>query len=146
MGVLGELFVGTHAVALERADVLDAGEVPSGAVPHVELAEIGAMELEALGEVAARHVRYGSGDLEVSEIDLAHDNLFGLPHFLVEVLAAIEDSDDEEVLEDVARSWSEDAEIDSAPTDLREVLAAIVELAVRATERGERLYLWTRGV
>lgn len=146
MGVLGELFVGTHAAAVERADVLDAGEIPSGAVPHIELTEIGAMELEVLGEVAARHVRYGSGELEVSEIDLAHDNLFGLPPFLVEVLAAVKDSDDEEVLGDIARSWAADAEIGASPADLEEVLTAVVDLAVRATERGEGLYLWTRGV
>jgi hypothetical protein len=146
MGVLGELFVGTHAGALERAGVLDAGEIPSGAVPHIELTEISALDLEVLGEVAAREVRYGTGDLEVAEIDLAHDNLYGLPPFLTEVLAAVRESEDEEVLGDIARSWADDAEIDAAPAELEEVLSAIVGLAVTATERGERLYLWTRAV
>lgn len=146
MGVLGELFVGTHAAALERADVLDAGEIPSGAVPHIELTQIGALDLEILGEVAAREVRFGSGDLEVAEIDLAHDNLYGLPAFLTEVLAAVRESEDEDVVGDIARAWVAEAEIDASPAQLEEVLSAIVDLAVRAIERGEGLYLWTRSV
>ncbi|WP_225752657.1 hypothetical protein [Actinotalea sp. Marseille-Q4924] len=146
MGVLGELFVATHAAALERADVLDAGEIPSGAVPHIELTQIGALDLEILGEVTAREVRYGSGDVEVAEIDLAHDNLYGLPAFLTEVLAAVRESEDEDVVGDIARGWADDAEIDASTSDLQEVVSAIVDLAVRATERGEQLYLWTRSV
>jgi hypothetical protein len=62
------------------------------------------------------------------------------------VLAAVRESEDEEVLGDIARSWADDAEIDAAPAELEEVLSAIVGLAVTATERGERLYLWTRAV
>ncbi|EYR63636.1 hypothetical protein N866_19265 [Actinotalea ferrariae CF5-4] len=146
MGVLGELFVGTHSLALERAGVLDAGEIPSGAVPHIDLTQIGALDLEILGEVAAREVRFGTGDLEVAEIDLAHDNLFGLPPFLTEVLAAVRESEDEDVVGDIARSWADDAEIDASTADLERVIDAIVGLAVQATERGERLYLWTRSV
>ncbi|MBC7292159.1 MAG: hypothetical protein H5T83_12600 [Actinotalea sp.] len=146
MGVLGELFAGAHATALERADVLDAGEIPSGAAPHIELTEIGPVELEALGEVAARAVRFGSGDLEVSEIDLAHDNLYRVPPFFAEVLVALGDSEEEDVVEDVAAQWAAEAEIDASAEDLARVVEAVVAVATRAAERGEDLFLWTKPV
>lgn len=148
MGVLAELFMGTHADALDRARVLDAGEIPSGAVPHVELVEIGPVDLEILGEIVARAVRFGTGDLEVSEIDLAHDNVHGLPPFLTEALAAVATAraEDEDLDADVARDWSREAELDADPGDLEAVLGAIVRLAVRATAEGRGLYLWTRAV
>src|SRR5690606_6087699 len=55
MSVLAELFAGTHAEAVARAAALDAGTPPPPA-PHVELPSITPLDLEQLGEIAARAV------------------------------------------------------------------------------------------
>lgn len=144
MGVLAELFVATHAEALERADVLDSGAVPVS-IPHVELTEIAPEDLETLGEVAARRVRFGTGDLEVAEVDLDHESLFRLSSFMVEVLVELARTDDPDAVADVAAAWAEAMEPVPA-ADLVPVVRAIADLAVAAQESDRSLHLWTKQV
>jgi len=144
MGVLSEVFVATHAEALERAAVLDSGAVPVS-VPHIELTQVGPHELEALGEAAARQVRFGRGDLEVAEVDLAYESLHRLSPFMAEVLVELAGSDEEDAVRDVAVEWAET--MDPVPAgDLVPVVRATAELAVTARDSGRDLYVWTREV
>lgn len=144
MGMLSEVFVATHAEAVERATVLDSGAVPV-AVPHIELPEVGPHDLEALGEAATRQVRFGRGDLEVAEVDLAHESLFRLPPFMAEVLVELAGSDEEDAVRDVAVAWAETME--GVPAgDLVPVVRATAELAVTARDAEKDLYVWTREV
>ena len=80
MAVLAQIFAATHAGALRRADALDDGHVPEPA-PHVDVPSMSALDLEVLGEIAAKAVRFGSGDLEAAEVDLDHEQLLRMPEF-----------------------------------------------------------------
>src|SRR5674476_376049 len=71
MSVLAQLFAGTHTEAIARADALDSGHEP-GAALHLNLRSVTQLDLETLGEIAARAVRFGSGDTEPAEISYTH--------------------------------------------------------------------------
>lgn len=145
MGVLAELFAGTHAEAIARADVLETGAVPPPA-PHIELTTVTPVDLEVLGEIASRVVRFGAGDLEVAEIDLEHESLFRLPPFLCEVLAELGRSEDPEALGEVAEEWAASEEMGVPGEDLTHVVRGIVGLVSEATEAGQDVYLWVETV
>ena len=142
MAELSELFAADHATALIRTAALDDGETPDAAT-HVELTSIGAIELEALGEIAAEVVRFGSGDLELEEVDLDHENLFELPPFLVDLLVELGRTDDEDALGEVAERWAASEEIEATAAELAPVLADIVDLATTASREDLHVYLWT---
>lgn len=145
MGVLAELFVATHAEALTRADVLSTGEIPPPA-PRADLTEIGPYDLELLGEIAARAVQFGTGDLEVAEVDLEHESLYRLPAFLCEVLVELAGAEDTELVDDVAQAWAQEDDMDVTAEDLAPVVRVATELAVTADRNDKGLYLWVRPV
>lgn len=141
MPVLAQLFAADHHQALARAAALDAGQDPAP-TPHVDLPAIEPVDLEVLGEVAARAVRFGSGDLDVAEVDLDHELLFRLPDFLAEVLVAVGQDEDEELPGEVAADWAAGAELELPVGELTEVLGSVVGLAIEAQDAGLDLYLW----
>ncbi|MCL3861768.1 hypothetical protein [Actinotalea sp. K2] len=144
MAVQAELFAATHAAALTRSEALADGTVTRTTdETHLELEDVGAIELEALGEIVAQAVRFGSGDLELSEVDLDHEALLVLPEFLCEALAELGRTDDPDLPAEVAAEWGLTEEMDSADTDLLPVLSSVVALVMLAEEAGERVYLWT---
>lgn len=149
MGVLAELFVGTHAEALERAEILGSGAVPVS-VPHVELTELAPEDLETLGEVVARVVRFGTGDVEVSEVDLAHESLHRLSPFMTDALVELAGTEDADAVVDVASAWSaamaEDDDDALPAEDLVPVVRAVAELAVAARDSDRELHLWVHPV
>ncbi|MDT0164597.1 hypothetical protein Q9R32_03400 [Actinotalea sp. AC32] len=145
MGVLAELFAGTHAEALARADVLESGAVPPPA-PHLELTTVTPVDLEVLGEIAARAVQFGVGDLEIAEIDLEHESLFRLPPFLCEVLTELGRSEDPETLGEVAEQWAASEEMGVPGEDLTHVVRGVVDLVSEASEAGQDVYLWVETV
>jgi hypothetical protein len=138
-----QLFVATHAGALARANALDAGEPPQSTTPNVELPDIGALDVELLGEEAARAVRFGHGDLEPAEVDLDHELLYVLPAFLVEVLVELSRSEDPDLLGEVAQAWATSVERDPrSPGDALTQVRSIVGVAVAASQVGRGVYLW----
>lgn len=141
MAVRSQVFAGTHAQALHESASLDAGAALPTA-PHVELPGLTAYEIELLGEVAAQAVRFGTGDLEMAEVDLEHEQLFRVPPFLVEVLVELGASEDPDAVADVARQWRASEEMDATDEDLEPTLESLVELATNAQEAGHDLYLW----
>jgi hypothetical protein len=144
MAVLSEVFAAKHRGALARAEALDAGDDTPDEVPHVELTDVSTLELEGLGEVAARTLRFGTGDLELEEVDLDHESLFELPPFLCEVLVELGRAEDPEALADVAAAWAQAQEL-TAPADAtRAVVADVVELVTNASRDGLNVYLWVQ--
>jgi hypothetical protein len=144
MAVRSELFAATHAEAVARADALSTGREP-GEAPSVDLGEVTAIDLEELGAIAAKAVQFGSGDLEVAEVDLDHEELFSLPPFLCDVLAEAGRAEDPDVPGEIAAAW---AATEDAPGDadrLLAVLTSVVELVTRAQGASLGLYLWTGG-
>ena len=141
MAVRTQLFAGTHSAAIARADALDAGREPVAA-PHLDLDAITALELEVLGEIAARAVRFGSGDLEVAEVDLEHELLLQVPTFLCEVLTELATPEDPEAPAEVAAEWAASEEMDAAGQDLLPVVRSIAALAAAARAAGQDMYLW----
>lgn len=137
-----QLFVATHAGALARADALDSGMRPQSETPHVELTDLGALDLELLGEEAARAVRFGRGDLEPAEVDLGHELLFRLPPFLVEVLGELSRVEDPDLPREVADAWSASAERDPHEGDPLPIVLGIVGVVVAAEQVGRGVYLW----
>lgn len=142
MAVLTELFASDHAAALSRADALDAGREPEPA-PHVRLSDVTPVDLEVLGEVAARAVRFGSGDLEAAEIDLEHERLLRMPPFWCEVLAELGRAEDAELLSEVAAGWAATEEMAEHDGALEPVVRSVVDLATRAQESGVEVHVWS---
>lgn len=143
MTVLAQLFAATHAEALRRSDALDLGTATVD-VPYVDLPTMTPVDLEVLGEVAARSVQFGTGDLEVAEIDLEHDRLFRLPPFLCDVLAELGGAEDPDLAGDVAVEWAASEELDLAGQDLLPVLQSVIDLVTQAQATGLDAYLWVQ--
>ena len=142
MAVLSEIFATKHRGALTRSEALDAGDDAPEDVPHLELSDVTTIELEALGEIAARTLRFGTGDLELEEVDLDHESLFELPPFLCEVLVELGKAEDPDALADVAAAWAQSEEMDSTPAVTLPIVTDLVELVTNATRDGLNVYLW----
>ncbi len=142
MAVLSEVFATKHRGALARAEALDAGADADADVRHLELTDVGTVELETLGEIAARVLRFGTGDLELEEVDLDHESLLELPPFLCEVLVELGRAEDPEALADVAAAWARSEEMDSTPDVTQPIVADLVELVTSASRDGLSVYLW----
>lgn len=137
-----QLFVATHAGALARADALDAGQPPQSDTPHVDLPDLSPLDLELLGEEAARAVRWGRGDLEPHEVDLEHELLFKLPPFLMEVLGELGRADDPDLPGEVASRWASSAERDPRDDDPLPIVLKIVGVVTAAEQVGRGVWLW----
>ena len=146
MAVLSEVFATRHRGALARSEALDAGEDAPDDVRHLELSDVTTLELEALGEIASRVLRFGTGDLELEEVDLDHESLFELPPFLCEVLAELGRAEDPDALADVAAEWARSEEMASTPDVTRPIVADLVELVTSAARDGLNVYLWVQPV
>jgi len=142
MAVLSEIFAAKHKGALARSEALDAGDDAPDDVPHVELSDVTSLELEVLGEIAARTLRFGTGDLELEEVDLDHESLFELPPFLCEVLVELGRAEDPEALGDVAAAWGQSEEMGTTAEVTQPVVADLVELVTAASRDGLNVYLW----
>ena len=141
MAVRTQLFAGTHEQALARAEALEAGQEPVSA-PHVEVGELSPVDLEVLGEITSRHVRFGTGDLEVAEVDLDHETLYALPAFLCEVLVELGASEDLDLPAEVAAEWAASEEMSVPGRDLLPLLTSVVELVTNAQDSGDDVYVW----
>ena len=102
MPVRSELFVADHTGALARADARDAGREPKALGAALDLTGVDSLDLETLGEIAARAVQYGNGELELQEVDLDRESLFEVPSFLREVLVELGRAEDVELPSEVA--------------------------------------------
>ena len=142
MAVLSEIFATKHRAALARAEALDAGEDAPDDAPHLELSDVTTLELEVLGEIAARTLRFGTGDLELEEVDLDHESLFELPPFLCEVLVELGRAEDPEALADVAAEWARSEEMGVTPDVTLPIVTDLVELVTNASRDGLNVYLW----
>ncbi len=137
--MVAQLFIGTHASALLRAEALDAGATPPEA-PHLDL-DVAPEDLDELGQIVARVVRFGSGDTEAMEVDLEHESLVELPEFWCEALTELAGSEEPDAVDDVAQAWAQ-AEGMAHATGLGELVQRIADLASRATDSGDAVYLW----
>ena len=146
MTVRSELFVADHTGALARVEARDAGREPKPGAAALELPGVGAIDLELLGEIAARGVQFGTGPLELEEVDLDHESLLELPSFLREVLVELGTAEDPELPAEVAAEWATDEDLGLTPTTALTLVTAIVELLTGAVESGRSVYLWTAAV
>lgn len=142
MPVLAQIFIATHAQAVSRATALDAGNEPAQ-LPFLELELGDPADLEQLGEVTARAVHFGTGDLELTEVDLDHERLLRLPDFLCEALAELAEPDDPELPGEVAAAWAGRADLDIIEDDVAGLVHKIVALVAAAQETGMDVYVWT---
>lgn len=144
MVIRTELFAATHDGALRHADALDAGREPAPA-PRVEMASISPFDIELLGGIAARAVRFGTGDLELAEVDLDHEGLVQVPSFLCEVLIELGSSEDPELVAEVAQEWAATEDMGAAGQDLLPLLRSIIGLVREAERDGLGVYQWGPG-
>lgn len=137
--MVAQLFIGTHESALRRSETLDAGATPTETA-HLDL-DVAPEDLDELGQIVAQVVRFGSGDTEPQEVDLEHESLFELPEFWCDALTELAGSDEPDAVDDVARAWAQ-AEGMAHATGLSELVQRLADLAARATDGGDTLYLW----
>lgn len=142
MTVRSELFAATHTGALARADARDARREPAGGSASVFLPGVDALDLEVLGEIAARAVQYGSGELELGEVDLDRESLFELPEFLREVLVELGRVEDLALPAEVAAAWAADDDLAVTSEAALPLVTAIIGLVTAASEAGTAVYLW----
>lgn len=143
MTPIAQAFAADHVGALKRSSSLDAGREPQHPLPAVDLPGLGPVDLELLGDAVAAAVEFGTGETELAEVDLEHENLYRLPSFLAEALAELTRAEDPELPDDVARAWVEEAELTLGPDEVLEVVTSLAQLAAQAEEAGLDLYLWT---
>lgn len=141
MTARSELFVADHAGALAHADARDAGREPQPG-PALDLPGVTALDLEVLGEIAARAVQFGIGELELEEVDLEHESLLELPPFLREVLVELGRAEDAELPADVAAEWASDEDLELPPATALPLVTSIIALVTGASEAGRNVYLW----
>jgi len=143
MTVRSELFVADHTGALARVEARDAGREPRPGTEALELLGVGAIDLELLGEIAARGVQFGTGPLELEEVDLDHESLLELPSFAREVLVELGRAEDPELAGEVAAEWATDQDLGLTPAAALALVTGIVGLLTGAVESGYSVYLWT---
>ncbi len=143
MTVRSELFVADHTAALARVEARDAGHEPRPGTAALELLGVGAIDLELLGEIAARGVQFGTGPLELEEVDLDHESLLELPSFVREVLVELGRAEDHELAGEVAAEWATDQDLGLTPAAALALVTGIVRLLTGAVESGCSVYLWT---
>lgn len=142
MATRSELFVADHADALARADARDSHREPQVELAALELTGVSALDLEVLGEIAARAVQYGAGQLELDEVDLDRESLLELPPFLREVLVELGRAEDVELPAEVAAEWAADEDLGLAPATALPLVTSIVALVTGAVDAGRNVYLW----
>ena len=131
MTVRSELFAADHRGALARADARDAGSPPAPGLPAVDLLGVDAIDVELLGTVAARAVQFGTGELELQEVDLEHESLVELGRV-----------DDLALPAEVAAEWAADDDITVSADQARALVTSIIALATAAAAAGSAVYLW----
>jgi len=144
MTVRSELFVAEHASALARADARDAGIEPPRwrAADALELAGSTPLDLEALGEIAARAVQYGSGELGASGGRPRPRVARRAATVLCEVLVELGRAEDADLPSDVATEWASDEDLAVNPARALPLVSAIVALVTAASATGRSVYLW----
>ncbi|QTE28424.1 hypothetical protein [Pengzhenrongella sicca] len=142
MTVRSELFAADHPGALARADARDAGRAPDAGQPAVDLLGVDALDVEQLGTVAARAVQFGTGELELQEVDLDHESLVELPAFLCEVLVELGRAEDLALPGEVAAEWAADDDITLTAAAALPLVSSIIALATAAAAAGTAVYLW----
>lgn len=143
MTVRSELFVADHTGALARVDARDAGHEPKPGPVSLALPGVGAIDLELLGAIAARGVQFGTGPLELEEVDLDHESLLELPSFLREVLVELGRTEDPDLAGEVAAEWATDEDLGLAPAAALTLVTSIIELLTGAAESRHSVYLWS---
>ena len=141
---MAELFAATHDGALAAAVALDAGRTPTTVDARITVPEaVTGIDLEVLGGITARAVKFGAGDLEPAEVDLDHERLLRLPDFLCDALAALGTDEDPELVGDVAEEWARSEELEGVEDDLLPVVRSLVELVTTAHDAGLAVYHWS---
>jgi len=144
MAIRSELFVADHAGALARVDAGDAQRKPEHGLASLQMPGVGALDLEVLGEIAARAVHFGSGDVELQEVDLDRESLLELPRFLREVLVELGVTEDADLPAQVAAQWATEDDLQIAPGAALSLVTSIVSLVTEAAEAEFGVYLWTK--
>lgn len=143
MTVRSELFVADHTGALAHVAALDAGREPKPGPVALDLPGVSAIDLELLGEIAARAVHFGTGALELEEVDLDHQSLLEVPAFLREVLVELGTAEDPDLPAEVAAEWAIDEELGLTPASALSLVTSIVTLLTGAADSGRSVYLWS---
>ena len=144
MAIRSELFLADHVGALARVDAGDAQRKPQRALASLQMPGVGAFDLEVLGQIAARAVHYGTGDLELQEVDLDRESLLELPRFLREVLVALGAAEDADLPAEVAAQWASDDDLQLTPGAALSLVQSIVALVTEAADAEFGVYLWLK--
>lgn len=141
-----EVFVSTHAQALERAAKLDAGG-SEGDGDVVRIPGVSDYEIEQLGTLVGAAVHAAGADYELTMVDVSSDTLLAVPPAMIRALAellAYESEEDEgDAVERVAAAWVDQEDL---PFDAQEAYGYVEQLAKLAADVDDsdhqELFVW----
>jgi hypothetical protein len=136
MSEVSEFFVTDHRQAVAYAAALEAGKPAAAAFDRLPAPAVTDLDVEILGELAARTVHAGGVDCTLGMVDVALDSLFVLPEPLTVVLAELKDLEDQEEVSDLAEQWAQTEEMSSTAAVTEPLLRSLAELASQVDEDG----------
>jgi hypothetical protein len=142
-----EVFVSTHAEALQRASDLDSGSAADVDGEALRIPGVSDYEIEQLGGLVGAAVHAAGADYELSMVDVASDTLLAVPPAMVRALAellAYESEEDEgDAVERVAAAWVDQEDL---PFDAQEAYGYVEQLAKLAADVDDsgqqELFVW----
>ncbi|MDQ4502260.1 hypothetical protein [Sinomonas sp. ASV322] len=142
-----EVFVSTHAGALQRASALDSGSASSLDGEAVRIPGVSDYEIEQLGSLVGTAVHAGGADYELSMVDVSSDSLLAVPpamiRALAELLAYESDEGEGDAVERVAAAWVDQEDL---PFDAQEAYRYVEQLAKLAADVDDsdrqELFVW----
>ncbi|WP_125613512.1 hypothetical protein [Specibacter cremeus] len=132
-----EFFIADHHVAVARAKARDAGTSPSVDVPVLPTPGLSDLEIEVLGELAARKVHATGVRAELNMVDIALDSLYAVPDALVEVFAELATAEEPETIPELAAEWARDDVMESAPEVTEPLVRQLASMAATVHAEAE---------
>jgi hypothetical protein len=136
MSEVSEFFVTDHRQAVAYAAALEAGKSASAAFERLPAPAVTDLDVEILGELAARTVHAGGVDCTLGMVDVALDSLFVIPEPLTVVFAELKDLEDQEEVTNLAEQWAGTEEMSTNTAVTEPLVRSLAELASQVDEDG----------
>jgi hypothetical protein len=140
---VSEFFVADHRGAIAHAGALASGQSPAAGIPRLAAPDITDLDVEILGEIAAKAVHAGGTDCALGMVDIELDALFVVPGPLATVFAELKDLEDQEDVTALAQQWAGTEEMSTTVAVTEPLVRGLSELAAAADQdTALNLYFW----
>lgn len=143
MSTVSEFFVANHRDAVAHARALEAESGQAAGLPRLSAPDVTDLDVEILGELAAKTVHARGTDCTLGMVDVELDPLFVVPGPLTAVFAELKDLEDQEEVVELAQQWAGTEEMSTTAQVTEPLVRGISELAAAAeTDTKLNLYFW----